>query len=843
MALALTAMAMGIAIDRYIGPFDTIAWTRLVFLSITAACAGLRRPWLSTIGVFVAILSIGGGWHHFRWNEISPDDLSSVASELPRPAWVQGVIREHLGTRAIDGYGATDPRRVITRLVLEITGICDGSHWQGASGRALVIAEGDRTDLNAGQPVKLAGQLAQVAGPLNPGEFDHRAYLRARGIRLRVVVDTPTGISLDPDGSEWPFTRMLGELRASCRVHLVEYLDTTTAPLASALILGQREDIDLEVNDAFARTGTTHLLAISGLQIQVLAFTLALLFRAIGLPRRLAYGVVALATLGYAILVGLAPSVVRSAIMTLTFCVAAIVGRPTRPANMLSMAGLLTLAWDPFFLFDVGCQLSFLAIAALFWLVPTARRALLAPVAWIKAQISGCSPSLEELRRDADPRWRSCLNRVGRGIAQGILTSAVVWLTAAPLVAACFHLVSPIGILLNIPLIPMTSIALLFGAAGMGLGVVHMRLSGLSLYVADALLKLTEKIVRWGVSQSWGHCFVPGPSLETVALFYFLLLLATISGSVGVASAVGPRGRGWRIALWCAVLSSTLPGWLLRGSGRDREALDGVALAVGHGLSVVLRLPDGQVILYDCGRMGDPRAGRRIIAPALWSLGVTRLDSVFLSHADLDHYNGLPDLMDRFPIGELVIPPGFENQRNPEVSLLLDRFRSRRIPVRTIAAPVRWNRAGVHFAVLHPGAHWHPETPDNARSLVLDVEYKGRHLLLTGDLDQLGLGKLVSGPRPETPIELMFSPHHGGKSANPLMLYDWARPRTVIVSQRMLAPGTNDALTPLERSKIPLLRTWQRGAIHFEWSDHRIVTEGFLDPYDHPRWRPSPTEN
>ncbi len=151
----------------------------------------------------------------------------------------------------------------------------------------------------------------------------------------------------------------------------------------------------------------------------------------------------------------------------------------------------------------------------------------------------------------------------------------------------------------------------------------------------------------------------------------------------------------------------------------------GDVLAIGHGLAVVLQLPDGRAILYDCGRMGDPRVGRRIIAPALWSLGLSQLDAVYLSHADQDHYNGLPDLLDRFRIGEVVIPAGFENDQNPEALLLLDQIRSRGVPIRTIAAPLSWSQAGVHFAVLHPPENWHPEASDNAHSLVLDVECQG----------------------------------------------------------------------------------------------------------------------
>ncbi|MGO8903788.1 MAG: ComEC/Rec2 family competence protein [Isosphaeraceae bacterium] len=833
MALVLIALCAGIVIDRHLDPFETSTWITLTLASITVACLGLRRALLSSVALLAAILAIGGGWHHYRWNELAADDLSWGASEMPRPAWARGVIIELLGTRTSAGYGHGDPERVVTRLVVEITGISDGSLWQGASGRALVIVAGDRNDLFAGQPVELAGQMARVAGPLNPGEFDHRAYLRSRGIRLRIVVDNAAGISLDPRGSEWRWTRRLGDLRASCRARLVDQLDPRTAPLASALILGQREDIDPEVNDAFARTGTTHLLAISGLQIQVLAFALALVFRAIGLPRRLAHGGVALVTIGYAILVGLAPSVVRSAVMTLTFCVAAIVSRPTRSANTLAMAGLFTLAWNPFFLFDVGCQLSFLAIGALIWLVPAARQGLCAPVARIKSVLSGTPSPLEDLKQRYEPWWWTILHRVGAWIAAGVLSSAVVWLAALPLVALWFHLVSPIGILLNVPLIPLTSLALLLGAAGMGLGMVWSPLAALPIQAADALLRLTEVLVRWGALRSWGHRFVPGPSWGTVAAFYFLLLLATVAGSAGMAKAIGPRGRGWRIALWCAVLTSTLPGWLLGGPGRASATMEGELLAIGHGLAVVLQLPDGQAILYDCGRMGDPRVGRRIIAPVLWNLGLTRLNSVYLSHADQDHYNALPDLLDRFQIGELVIPSGFVNEQNPGASLLLDQVRRHRIPVRTIAAPATWNQGSTQFTVLHPPPDWHPETPDNARSLVLDVAHGGRHLLLTGDLDQLGLVELVAQTQPE-PIDLMLAPHHGGKSANPSWLYSWARPRAVVVSQRPSVSGTTDALSPVERGGTPLLRTWERGAIHFRWSFDRILTQGFLDRDDRP---------
>ena len=133
------------------------------------------------------------------------------------------------------------------------------------------------------------------------------------------------------------------------------------------------------------------------------------------------------------------------------------------------------------------------------------------------------------------------------------------------------------------------------------------------------------------------------------------------------------------------------------------------------------------------------------------------------------------------------------------------------------------------FVVRHPPAAWDPEASDNARSLVLDVACAGRHLLLTGDLELSGLDELVAQPRPEPPPEVMLAPHHGGRAANPEWLYEWARPRLIVASQRPPTSAKSDALGPIERLGIPILRTWRRGAIRLKWTADGIVAHAFLD--------------
>ena len=405
----------------------------------------------------------------------------------------------------------------------------DGRSWQKASGRAVTIVTGDRTEIVVGESVEAAGHLALLGPPLNPGEFDYREFARVEGIRLRFTVGDPQSLWRRSSGSSAWFGGVLGRIRSWSRARLFERIEPAVAPLAAALILGQREGIEPEVNDAFARTGTTHLLAISGLQLQALAGALGLVFRFIGLARRRAYFSVCVAMVAYAFVVGPAPSVVRATVMTATFCLASIVGRIERPANTLSLAALGTLAVNPSYLFDVGCQLSFLAIGALIWLVPPAAEFVRAALLWLRGRFWGPLTPLDELERQYEPMWRTAARRGGSFLFDSLVTSAVVFLAALPLVALRFHLVSPIGVILNIPLIPFTTLALLLGGLGLGLSLIWGPLGAPFAWAAAGLLKATKAVVLWGVAQPWGHRFVVGPAWGWVLAFYAVLVIAVIA--------------------------------------------------------------------------------------------------------------------------------------------------------------------------------------------------------------------------------------------------------------------------------------------------------------------------
>src|SRR5262249_30666901 len=163
------------------------------------------------------------------------------------------------------------------------------------------------------------------------------------------------------------------------------------------------------------------------------------------------------------------------------------------------------------------------------------------------------------------------------------------------------------------------------------------------------------------------------------------------------------------------------------------------------------------------GAVSGPDVTRRIVAPYLWHRGIRRIDELFLSHADLDHFNGVVELLERFEVGLVTMTPSFTQKGLPGVQKTLAEIDHRGVPVRIAYAGDRLTAGAVTFDVLHPPAIG-PDGNENARSLVMRLSFDGRTVLLTGDLEGPGLGRVLS--LPPDPVDVLMAPHHGSATAN-----------------------------------------------------------------------------
>ena len=754
-ALAYTA---GVVLDRYAAvPFAASLLLTLGGMLgwFVAQLKGRTRLPLAFLAL--AATAFGAAYHHYRRDVYPADDIGNVAEAEPRPAQLRGVLNEEpQHTPALP-----DPLRSIeagesTSTILRATSLRRGDVWTTASGRVHLMISGPPLELHAGDEVEVVGRLSLIHGPANPGETDASATWRDRGVRCQLTTKTAEAVTRLDRG--WPasFSGWTAMVRGWGRRTLADALPAETGGTASALVLGEYSAMTQAEWEKFIRTGVVHVLAISGQHLMVLAVVLWWVLRRFGVRQRRGAAAVAAFVLAYALLTGGRPPALRAAVAVCAACGGLMLRRRPLPANLFALSWLAVGLLDPTDIFTPGCQLSFLAVAVLQW---GARP-------WLERQYDPLQRVIDEGR----PAWLRAARRLGWVVVQSYLLTLIVWLAVTPLAAAHYHLISPIGVLLGPPLVVLSAVALTAGFLTLTAAALCPPLTALFAVVVHGALAGCEWLVNQGDGLPFAHFYV-GDVPQWWLLIFYVSLIAILTQ--------GPLRRRWR---WGATAGL---GWLSVGlvCGAARLPSDELRctfLAVGHGGCTVLETADGRTLLYDAGALGGPDVTRRQIAPFLWHRGIRRIDEVFLSHADLDHFNGLPELLERFAVGQVTCTPTFADKNTEGVRETLDVLRRHCVPIRIVKAG-EWLRAGdLSLEVLHPPAVG-PEGNENARSLVLEVRHAGHTLLLTGDLEGSGLERLLS-MRPRR-IDVFQAPHHGSKASNVPALAEWARPRVAVSSQ------------------------------------------------------------
>jgi competence protein ComEC len=756
----------------------------------------------SVIYIMLACAALGAVYLHILQQEYYADDIGVFASNAARPVQARGtLLEEPVGVRPVNQPDLQSMGHdVSTSCAFRVRALKREDDWLTVSGRALLSVQGQIVGLHAGDEVEVVGRLSAPEEPGNPGEFDYAAYLRDQRIRAVIrVVKTPDGVTRLERGSLRTPSAWLAMIRGWGERTFQEYVPSPYSGLASALLFGQSSEMTNADWDKYIRTAVIHVLAISGQHLVVLAGFLWWTLPLLRVSRRRAAWLVALLLLFYALLVGARPPVLRSAITVVVCCAGYYLGRPAMLGNALALSWLCVSVLNPADLATTGCQLSFLSVAVLYWCVAQ----------WS----SGEQDPLLRLVEQSWPAWRRLLHRGSRVLAVAFGVSITIWLAAAPLVVARYHLVSPIGILLGPPLTLLSAIALILGFLLLGVAVICPPLAGALGWLLTKCLVLTDLLVNLGDRLPAAYWYVSDVPIWWLWCFYLgLLLVLTVRYLRERVRWVFLGGVGWVCV------------GLLTGAARlPSDELRCTFLAVGHGGCTIIETPDGRTLLYDAGAMSGPEVTRRQIAPFLWYRGVRRIDEVFLSHADLDHFNGLPALLERFTVGQVTCTPTFSDKDAPGVRFTLDSVALYRTPRRIVHAGDRLQAGALEMEVLHPPAAG-PEGNENARNLVLLLRHAGHTILLTGDLEGAGLARVLR--LPPLQVDVLMAPHHGSAVSNRSELAAWARPR-VVVSCEGRPRGPLRPPEPYSALGAKFLGTWPHGAVTVRSHATGLVVEAY----------------
>ncbi|MEX2318121.1 MAG: ComEC/Rec2 family competence protein [Pirellulales bacterium] len=806
--VVLLAVVLGIVLDRYVRPSSggvlPIATWCIVWWCLAAACVcawylvwrrtspksvETRRERIAACLLLVGVALSAAAWHDVRWQLFSRHEIALFAPVDAGPACLEVVASE---PPEWSPAPPQTPLRAIpaveqTRLAVRVAAIRDGATWKQADGRCLLIVSGRLDGVRSGDRMQVFGQLSRAAPPLNPGEFDFAEYARSDRRLVALRSGSPAAVVETKAGARWRPQPLLDWVRAAARRIVKRNVGPERAALASAILLGDRTGLTNEETTAYLVTGTVHLLVVSGMNVAILAIGLHWAMRWGWLGRRTGLALIMAVVTAYTLLAGWQAPIVRAAVLAWLWCVAAWTGRRELGFNLLAAAALIVLVVNPADVFRAGPQLSFLAVAALIWvnqgLVDFRRRH---PV-----------DRLDQMLAAARPRYVRSLTRLWRANGWLMLTTSVIWLTALPLVLHRFHVLTPVTVLISPVIWIIVWVALWSGFLMLLFGGWAPSLAAVCGAACNASLAGLESVVGWAESLPAGHFWTAGPAWWWILGFYLGLMATMLWG----------RGRvplRWQVAVVCAWIAVGCVPPVVRSMARD--GLTCSFISVGHGTCVLVEGPGGETLLYDAGSLGSPDAATRTVSSYLWHRGILRIDGIVLSHADVDHYNAIPGLLERFRIGAIYVSPamyrscGFadaDRRAKPQAALdgpgvLRESIERAGVSVRQIWAGDRL-RLGPEVAidVLHP-SRLGVVGNDNANSITLTVDYAGRRVLLPGDLESPGLEDLTAEPPRD--CDVLLAPHHGSRRSDPPGFAAWSTPEWVVIS------GGNVDVAPSIRS-------------------------------------------
>ena len=727
---------------------------------------------------------------------------------------------------AIESYPV--PRAALSQFLFDVDAVNTSGTWTEVSESILVRARPtaelvglrDPPYFRYGDSLRLTGTLQ---APPVLGDFDWRDHLAQEGVHS--IMFRP-GVVYLQDGQGFPLLTLLFDLRAGLARSIGRTLPEPQASLSQAMALGLRGTLPTELKEDLAGTGTTHLVAISGLHVGIVVGMAGLLPRfVLGRGRRREVFVVLLALVwGYALLTGLAPPVLRAAIMGSIFLWAMYLGRQRSALPALAAAAAAMVLIDPGALDEVSFQLSFLAMAGLILLAPWFRSAG-------RALMSRALPS--------------------EGVATGLVILAIdataislaAILATLPVIAFNFHQIALVGLPATLAILPVLPLilgtSLLAGFAGLFSSALAQGLG----WAAWPWLTYMAGVIEF-------FAWVPPLSVDAgpaatylvwvyygiaAALLWFLnrkrgrwvSRLDDLNNTWPEAAHSLSGGRGaWKFAPLLLVIPLFL--FVSIGLGQPSDRLRVTFLDVGQGDSILVQSPSNKTVLIDGGPSPAALAvevGQRL---QLWE---RELDLVILTHPDQDHLAGLLDLVTRYDVG-LVVQCGLDCATEGNLSgyqswrTLLDREGIGAIEAER--GQLIDLKDGVQILVLHPPPNLLTGTGSKANnnSVVLLLSYGDVAFLLPGDIEAFAERFLVRYSD-DLSATVLKVPHHGSRTSTTLEFLAAVDPLLAVISAGADNPfghPHSQTLAALRErlSDAQILLTSEHGSIQFETDGSRL---------------------
>ena len=754
--------------------------------------------------------------------DVETEEIASQGQTWPVRAGVRLTIHEKLDDSETPTNLPIDPR------------ITPGNSPRNSS---LTLTYGER--------VRILAKLHPARNYRNPGAFDYEGYLRDNGISVLGSAEAKDIEQLPGfSGSRIEQWRMRVHASIIAKIH--QLWPASQASLMDAMVLGEESFLQNATRTEYQRSGTYHVLVVSGMNLSILAAAIFWVLRRFRVDPAVAAIAAVVVSFAYAFVVGVGPPVWRAALMLATYLGARLLYRERNMMNAIGAAALGVLIADPKALFGASFQLTFVAVFIIAGIgAPILERTTLPYARGLRLLRASSydlhlAPKVAQFRLDLRliaGRLRrfigerlslelpSILLRVAIGAGELIFISALMQAGLALLMAYHFHRATTMGMPANLAVIPLTQVLMPFAAAGVGLGYISVAMAKPAVWISGFALEGIAGTVHWlggghALGAAGASSFRMSIADLRVAMPSTAMILVSIAALMIAMLAAQSGRRRWAAFVSVALLFAVAV-WVAFVPSRPHVrpgVMEMTTIDVGQGDAILLVTPDKHTLLIDAGGLpqwmhSDFDLGEQVVSSYLWNRGIDHLDVVAITHPHADHLGGMPAVIANFHPRELWLSI---DQPVTELAAIVAQARRAGMQISVKKEGDQFDYGGAHFQMLAPGRDQVTGSMrPNDDCLVFTATFGGTAALLEGDAERPAERRVVE-EHPEA--MLLKVAHHGSASGTSADLLSTVHPRYAVISvgaRNVYGHPRREVLERLQQAGVKTFRTDEDGAVSF----------------------------
>ena len=773
----------------------------LLFIAILFSLFFVKRNRSFYFSVYIFFVLLG----MFSALRIFPEknDIGKFVSASKEKAVIFGTVSGiSEGKKRPYGWYSVFPLRVKKLSI--------GEEEHNVSGFIQVKTARPARKVYAGEDIVIGGWISEASRAKNQGTFDYKKHLETRRIRA-VMSNSRNDVFLKTKLKKsrfFAFRKLLADMRVSAGEIFEKRLSRPAGAIVKSVILGARGDLNRDIQNVFIKTGTMHILAVSGLHVGIIAVILAAILRGARCPKKITYFLTICALCVFAAFTGARPSTLRAVIMASCILINLAIGKNSDIVNGLILSAFMITFFQPQQLYNLGFVLSYLSILSIIYIVPLV---------------------MEFFKKIPRANDESKISFVRRYFFTSLATSFSVWIGLMPIIALNFGIITPSVVISNLIAVPVLFVVIILG---IGLLVTEFLviLAPIGIFFAwitNGIIHFFMEGMRVISEMPFAFVKVGPPRFFLIGVFYLALMSTLI---------VFNRKKLKVLFIIFLIFTANLFIWQEILNASACGAFKCTFFSVGKADAALLEFSDGSSMMIDGGHGEEITgwdAGANILEPYLRQKGKRKIDCVLVSHAHEDHVGGLVHIVENFKTGCVIMSellsrdaPGHGFYQN-----FLRIIEKKKIRCLTALEGDKIKGfSDIEIAVLNPSENRN-YADINDSSLVVNVRTKNeKSILFLADISTRITNEILAN-YPDLRAEIIKFPHHGGGFGNIADIerfLDSVNPKAVIISNK--TRGVNKNLTKLLKEKqIEFYITGSAGAVTVEEDGAGFKISTFCD--------------